>query len=98
MLDLCVNGIIRLFFIIVKFGWNHLGWTFTLFVGLFLLLWIAKKLGVNILELGPGEYLLFFPILLILMFMGLMIGTYIATLWSGYEFCQIIEEMSTWLL
>jgi|SRR3989344_209783 len=103
MIDLCVNGIIRLFFILIKFGFNHWGWTITLFVGLFFLLWLGRIIGIdkifgNIVKLGPIEYLLFFPILLILMFMGLIFGTWIATLWSGQGFCEVIEQMTTWFL
>ena len=103
MIDLCVNGIIRLLLLLVKFGWEHLGWTITLFIGLMILLKILKMIGLkkilgNLVDLGVIEYVLFFPILILLMFMGLMIGTFIATLWTGYGFCEIIEEMTTWLL
>ena len=103
MIDLCVNGIIRLFFILIKFGFNHWGWIITILVGGFLLFKLAKVIGFkkilgNLVELGPIEYLLFFPILLILMFMGLIFGTWITTLWSGQGFCEIIEQMTTWLL
>jgi hypothetical protein len=103
MIELCVNGIIRLLFILIKFGISHWGWTITLIVGLLILLKIGKMIGFkaifgNLVELGMIEYILFLPILFILLFAGLIIGTYITTLWSGHEFCQVIEEMTTWLL
>lgn len=103
MIELCVNGIIRLFLIIVKFGWNHWGWTVTLIVGLLILMKIGKAIGLKnilsgIVDLGIIEYVLFFPILFILLFMGLLFGVWIATLWTSYGFCEIIEEMSRWLL
>ncbi|MBS3162929.1 hypothetical protein J4467_03305 [Candidatus Woesearchaeota archaeon] len=103
MMDLCVTGIIRLFFILIKFGWNHWGWTITILVGGFLLFKLAKAIGFkkifgNLVELGLIEYVIFFPILIILLFMGLILGTWIASLWSGMGFCEIIEQMTTWFL
>lgn len=97
-LNLCIEAIVRLFFVIIKFGFDHWGWTIIFIIFTYFFIKILGALGIRALKLGVIQYIIFFPILFLLMFGALILGFYIASWWSGIDTCSLVDSFSLWFV
>ena len=82
----CAEGLIRLFFIFVKFSLDHLGWGITFLIALWFLFWVLSKFGVSFLPAAVAIIVIF------LVF-------FFATAWyTGAPLCQFADEVSQLLV
>lgn len=78
----CATGLLRLFFVLIKFGIDHIGWAITFVIALWLLLWFFQKFGVGYFQ----SVIILFVIFLVFFF---------ATAWyTGAPLCQFADEVS----
>jgi hypothetical protein len=101
-MNLCFEGIVRLLLIIFKFAIHHWGWSVTFLLILLVLPKILKKIPFlslfEFLDFSVIGYILYLPFLLVIIFFGLVVGIFIASLWSGIPACSIFETMTTYLV
>ncbi|MBI5797600.1 hypothetical protein HZA98_01710 [Candidatus Woesearchaeota archaeon] len=98
VLDFCTEGIIRLFAVILRFALTHWGWTIVFIIAVYLAAKLISKLGLKIFEFSGIMFIVYFPILIILMFSALILGFYIASWFSGAPVCSLVDEFSRWFI
>lgn len=82
----CATGFVRLFFIAVKFGINHLGWLVLFFIGLAIIFWIFKAFGIAYVPAALAILIIF-----LVFFFG-------AAYLTGAPLCEFADQVSQMLV
>ncbi len=82
----CAEGLIRLFFVFVKFGINHIGWGITFLIALWLVFWIFNKFGIAFVPAALA---------IVVIFLVFFFGTAYLT---GAPLCEFSNEVSQLLV